>query len=27
LIVKRITYTDLLSRKTARRFYRVVFVE
>jgi len=25
--VKRITYTDLLSRKTARRFYRVVFVE
>jgi hypothetical protein len=27
LIVKRITYTDLLSRKTARRFYRVVFVQ
>ena len=27
LIVKRITYTDRLSRKTARRFYRVVFVE
>ena len=27
LIVKRITHTDRLSRKTARRFYRVVFVE
>jgi hypothetical protein len=27
LIVKRITYTDRLSRKTDRRFYRVVFVE
>ena len=27
LIVKRITYTDLLSRKTVRRFYRVVFVQ
>ena len=26
-IAKRITYTDLLSRKTERRFYRVVFVE
>jgi hypothetical protein len=25
--VKRITYTDRLSRKTDRRFYRVVFVE
>jgi hypothetical protein len=27
LIVKRITYTDRLSRKTTRRFYRVVFVQ
>jgi hypothetical protein len=27
LIVKRITYTDLLSPMTARRFYRVVFVQ
>jgi len=27
LIVKRITHTDRLSRRTDRRFYRVVFVE